>query len=73
MNRLQPGVIRRICGSAFIVAGMVVSAAFPRLAFADEPVLGTVTVIQHTPVHGDQDFHYRSEVPDLGTAFHRLF
>jgi len=69
VNRLQPGAVRRICGSAFLVASMVVSAAFPRLAFADEPVLGTVIVIQHTPVHGDQDFHYTSEVPELANSF----
>ena len=69
MNRLQPGAIRRICGSAVIVAGMVVSAAFPRLAFADEPVLGSITVIQHTPVLGDQDFQFRSDVPEMSTDF----
>jgi len=69
VNRLQSGAVRRICGSAFIVASMVLSGAFPRLAFADEPVLGSVTVIQHTPVRGDQDFHYSSEVPEMGSSF----
>jgi hypothetical protein len=69
VNRLQSGAIRRICGSAFIVASMVLSGAFPRLALADEPLLGSVTVIQHTPVKGDQDFHFSSEVPEMGASF----
>ena len=69
MNRLHSGAVRRICGSAFIVASMVLSGAFPRLAFADEPALGSVTVIQNTPVRGDQDFHYSSEVPEMSTSF----
>jgi hypothetical protein len=69
VNRLQPGAVRRICGSAFIVASMVLSGAFPRLAFADEPLPGSVTVIQHTPLRGDQDFHYSSEVPEMANSF----
>jgi hypothetical protein len=48
---------------------MVLSGAFPRLAFADEPGLGSVTVIQNTPIRGDQDFHYSSEVPEMSTSF----
>src|SRR4029079_18127352 len=69
VNRFQHGAVRRICGSAFIVASLVLSGAFPRLAFADEPLLGSVTVIQHTPVHGDQDLHFSSEVPEMSNSF----
>jgi hypothetical protein len=70
VHRLKPGAVRRICGSAFIVASMVLTGAFPRLAFADEPLLGSVTVIQHTPFHGDLDFHYSSEVPEMANSFY---
>jgi Ca2+-binding RTX toxin-like protein len=69
VNRLSFRAVRQLCGSAVIVAGMVVSAAFPRLALAADPVLGTVIVVQHTPVNGGHDFHYTSEVPEMATNF----
>ena len=70
MNRLQHGVVRRICGSAFIVASLVLSGAFPRLAFADEPLLGSVTIVQSTPANPSQAFGYSSNVPEMMTQFY---
>jgi Ca2+-binding RTX toxin-like protein len=70
VNRLLPGAVRRIFGSALIVAGIVAPAAFPRLALADGPVLGTVIILQQTPINGAQDFHYTSEVPELPSSFY---
>jgi Ca2+-binding RTX toxin-like protein len=69
VNRLQPGAVRRICGSAFLVAGMVVSAAFPRLAFATEP-LGSVTIYQTTPANPSQAFGFTSDVPGMMSNFY---
>ena len=70
MNRLQHGAVRRICGSAFIVASLVLSGAFPRLAFADEPLLGSVTIVQSTPANPSQAFGYSSNVPEMMTQFY---
>ena len=70
MNRLQHGAVRRICGSAFIVASLALSGAFPRLAFADEPLLGSVTIVQSTPANPSQAFGYSSNVPEMMTQFY---
>ena len=70
MNRLQHGAVRRICGSAFIVASLVLSGAYPRLAFADEPLLGSVTIVQSTPANPSQAFGYSSNVPEMMTQFY---
>ena len=68
MSRLDSGAIRRICGSALVVSALVLPG-FPRPAAAVEPVYGSVTIIQHTPINGGQDFHYSSEVPEMLTSF----
>jgi len=70
VNRFQHGAVRRICGSAFIVASLVLSGAFPRLAFADEPLLGSVTIVQSTPANPSQAFGYSSNVPEMMRQFY---
>jgi hypothetical protein len=70
VNRFHSGVVRRICGSALIVTAAVLPGIWPRPAAAAEPVYGSVTVIQHTPSHGSQDFHYSSEVPEMANSFY---
>jgi hypothetical protein len=69
VNRFHPGAFRRILGSALIVTAAMLPGLWPRPAAAVEPVYGSVTVIQHTPLRGDQDFHYSSEVPEMATSF----
>jgi hypothetical protein len=69
VNRFQPGAIRRILGSALIATAAILPGISIRPVAAVEP-LGSVTVIQHTPVNGSQDFHYRSDVPELSSDFY---